>query len=70
MNPFTYRARYTEIPYGAFLLNLKLSQLNHISGKCMNIGSSCGEVTKNVLLPILHQAAMIIDKKERTRITE
>ncbi|KYQ55992.1 hypothetical protein ALC60_05108 [Trachymyrmex zeteki] len=31
-----------------------------ISGKCMNVGSNSGEVTRNMLLPALNQDAMMI----------
>jgi hypothetical protein len=35
-----------------------------MSGKCMNIGCGPGYATKEILLPVLHENAKVIGKKE------
>lgn len=44
------------------LLEEFVDNLINMRGKCMDVGCGPGDVTKNVLLPALHQNAVVIGK--------
>lgn len=59
--------QHAETQRGAFHPGVRV-ELRDTSGKCMNVGVSSGEITKNILLPTLNQDAVMIGRERGQQI--
>jgi hypothetical protein len=65
MNPLQYLTNNkTQTDTLRELIDEFTEELMKMSGKCMDIGCGPGYATKEILLPVLHENAKVIGKKE------